>query len=164
MSGLFSSIEISATGLTLQRKKMNVVAQNIANAETTRTDQGGPYRRKRVTVEEAEEKIPFRNMVSQAATSLARTDEKHLAGKLRYKGDEVEVEKTEGTEIEDPSSSFRQVYDPGHPDADADGFVKMPDVEIINEMVDMMAASRAYEANTTAILSAKEMAKNALEI
>lgn len=164
MSGLFSSIETSATGLTLQRKKMNVVAQNIANAETTRTDMGGPYRRKRVTVEAAEENIPFKNMVTQAATTLARTNEKHIAGNLRYKGDEVEISKAEGTEIEDPASSFKQVYDPGNPDADADGFVKMPDVEIINEMVDMMAASRAYEANTTAILSAKEMAKNALDI
>jgi len=164
MSGLFSSIETSATGLTLQRKKMNVVAQNIANAETTRTDKGGPYRRKRVTVEAAEENIPFKNMVTQAATTLALTNEKHIAGTLRYRGDEVEISKAEGTEIEDPASSFKQVYDPGNPDADADGFVKMPDVEIINEMVDMMAASRAYEANTTAILSAKEMAKNALEI
>jgi len=164
MSGLFSSIDISASGLTLQRKKMNVVADNIANAETTKTEQGGPYRRKRVMVESAEEKIPFRNMVSQAATALARTDARHLPGKLRSKGEDAEIAKTEGSEIQDPASNYRLVYDPGNPEADADGYIKMPDVEIINEMVDMMAASRAYEANTTAILSAKEMAKNALEI
>jgi flagellar basal-body rod protein FlgC len=157
-------MEISASGLTLQRKKMDTVAQNIANAETTRTKEGGPYRRRRVMVSAAEENIPFRNMVSQAATTLARTHEKHLAGRIRYKGDEVEISKVKGSEVEDPASSFRLVYDPGHPEADADGFVKMPDVEIINEMVDMMAASRAYEANTSAILSTKEMAKDALEI
>jgi flagellar basal-body rod protein FlgC len=66
--------------------------------------------------------------------------------------------------VDDPASKFRLVYDPGHPDADEQGYVKVPDIEIVNEMVDMIAASRAYEANTTAILSAKEMAKNALEI
>jgi flagellar basal-body rod protein FlgC len=164
MSGLFSSIEISATGLSLQRKKMDVVSQNIANAETTRTDQGGPYRRKRVMVKAAEDEIPFRNIMSDMKTKLAITDARHMPGSPLVSREDVEVSKVEGNEVEDPASSFRLVYDPGHPDADEQGFVKMPDVEIVNEMVDMIAASRGYEANTTAILSAKEMAKNALEI
>jgi flagellar basal-body rod protein FlgC len=164
MSGLFSAIEISATGLTVQRKKMNTVAQNIANAETTRTEKGGPYQRKRVTVKAAEENIPFRNLMDSAATKLSLTNERHIGGRLKSRTEEGEVSKVEGNEIEDPASSYRLVYDPGHPDADTEGFVKLPDVEIINEMVDMMAASRAYEANTTAILSAKEMANDALKI
>ncbi|MCX6827261.1 MAG: flagellar basal body rod protein FlgC [candidate division Zixibacteria bacterium] len=164
MSGLFSSIEISATGLTLQRKKMDVVAQNIANAETTQTEKGGPYRRKRVMVSAAEEQIPFRNIMAGAKTNLVRTNANHLNGVSRLSRDDMEVSKAEGKEVEDPASSFRMVYDPGHPEADEKGYVKMPDVEIVNEMVDMISASRAYEANTTAILSAKEMAKNALDI
>ena len=69
-----------------------------------------------------------------------------------------------GQEIEDSASSYRLVHDPGHPDANEEGFVKMPDIEIVTEMVDMIAASRAYEANTMAIAAAKEMAKNAIDI
>jgi flagellar basal-body rod protein FlgC len=164
MSGLFSSIEVSASGMTTQRRKMDVVAQNIANAETTKTSDGGPYQRKRVVVSEAEENVPFRTAMSQARTKLARTNGMHLVGHSRTSNENLEISKSDGKEIIDPESSFRLVHDPDHPEADADGFVKMPDIEIINEMVDMMAASRAYEANTMAIASAKEMAKNALEI
>ncbi len=164
MSGIFSSIEISATGLSLQRKKMDVVAENIANAETTRTEKGGPYRRKRVMVSASEEEVPFRNVMNDLKTKLAMTDSRHLPGSPVISKEDVEVSKVEGQQVEDPASSFRLVYDPSHPDADEKGFVKMPDVEIVNEMVDMIAASRGYEANTTAILSAKEMAKNALNI
>ncbi|MCX6828963.1 MAG: flagellar basal body rod protein FlgC [candidate division Zixibacteria bacterium] len=164
MSGLFNSIEISATGMTLQRKKMDVVAQNIANVETTRTDKGGPYRRKRVMVSAEEENVPFRNVMDGARTKLLRTNVNHLNGVSKLTRDDIEVSKAKGEEVDDPASKFRLVYDPGHPDADEQGYVKVPDIEIVNEMVDMIAASRAYEANTTAILSAKEMAKNALEI
>ncbi|UCD18599.1 MAG: flagellar basal body rod protein FlgC [Candidatus Zixiibacteriota bacterium] len=164
MSGIFNSIDISASGMTLQRRKMDVVAQNLANVETTQTKNGGPYRRKRVMVEEAREQIPFRKVMSQTQTKLARTHANHKAGKVVAKQENVEISKVATKEAEDPASSFKLVHDPGHPDADEDGFVKMPDIEVINEMVDMMAASRAYEANTTAILTAKEMAKNALEI
>ena len=164
MSGLLNSIEISGSGLTLQRKKMDVVSQNIANVDTTRTEQGGPYRRRRVMVKAAEENVPFKNVMNTAKTELARTDSQHLSGLNMSRQESVEVSKTSGSEVEDPASSFRMSYDPGHPDADEEGFVKVPDIEIVNEMVDMMAASRAYEANTTAILAAKEMAKNALGI
>ncbi|MCP4703808.1 MAG: flagellar basal body rod protein FlgC [candidate division Zixibacteria bacterium] len=164
MSGLFSSIEVSASGMTLQRRKMDVVAQNIANAETTKTKDGTPYRRKRVLVSEAEESIPFKMAMSSARTKLARTNHRHLISSPKNSSGTLEISKTEANEIEDPASSFRLVHDPDHPDADVEGFVKMPDIEIVNEMVDMMAASRAYEANTMAISTAKEMAKNALDI
>ena len=164
MSGLFSSIEISATGLTLQRKKMDAVSENIANAETTRTDKGGPYRRKRVIVSEAVENVPFKTVMARAGAKLARTDAKHLPGSRKMSQETGDISKVDANTIEDPASSYRLVHDPGHPDADEDGFVRMPDVEIVNEMVDMIAASRAYEANTMAILTSKEMAKDALEI
>jgi flagellar basal-body rod protein FlgC len=164
MSGIFNSIEISASGMTLQRRKMDTVAQNIANAETTRTSDGGPYRRKRIVVTEAEKSVPFKTEMVQARTRLARTHERHLTSSPRHSGENIEVSKVDGRERTDPETSFRLVHDPDHPDADADGFVKMPDIEIVNEMVDMMAASRAYEANTLAVMTAKEMAKNALDI
>jgi flagellar basal-body rod protein FlgC len=164
MSGLFSSIEISATGLTLQRKKMDAVSENIANAETTRTDKGGPYRRKRVVVSEATEDVPFKTVMARAGAKLARTNARHLPGNSRASRETGEISKVDADTVEDPASSYRLVHDPGHPDADEEGFVKMPDVEIVTEMVDMIAASRAYEANTTAILTSKEMAKDALDI
>ena len=164
MSGMFSSIDISALGLSLQRKKLDVVAQNLANVETTRTKDGGPYRRKRVVVEEAEKAIPFRQAMDKAQTKLHRTNTNHIPSSLKNSNNVVDISKTEGEEIRDPETAFRLVHDPDHPDADEDGFVKMPDIEIVTEMVDMMAASRAYEANTMAIMSAKEMANDALEI
>lgn len=164
MSGLFRAIEVSATGMSLQRRKMDTVAENIANAETTRTEKGGPYRRKRVVVSEDIEKVPFRTAMANARSRLVRTNTKHLSGRSRTSSGEVKISKVDGREVEDPASGYRLVHDPGHPDADEQGFVKMPDVEIVNEMVDMLAASRAYEANTMAILTAKDMAKDALDI
>jgi len=115
MSGIFKAIDVSATGLTIQRQKMDVVAQNIANAETTRTKEGGPYRRRRVVVSEAKENISFRTVMSNARSKLMRTDAKHISGSTRISGNDVEVSKTAGQEIEDPASSFRLVHDPDHP-------------------------------------------------
>ena len=164
MAGLLSAIEISSRGLSVQRAKMNTVAQNIANAETVETKEGGPYRRKRVIVSEEKVKGNFNSLVKEAGVRLARTNKLHLRGKSIVTGDTVELSMVEGKEVTDPDSSFRLVYDPSHPDADDEGFVKMPDIEIVNEMVDMIAASRAYEANTVAISAAKKMAKDALDI
>ncbi len=164
MSGIFTAIETSATGLSLQRQKMNAVAENIANAETTRTEKGGPYRRRRVVVTENTDNVPFKTHLSRAGSKLSRTHSNHIAGSRKTSIEETEISRVEGVTVEDPASSFRIVHDPGHPDADENGFVKMPDIEIINEMVDMMSASRAYEANTMAISAAKEMARNALDI
>ena len=164
MSGIFSAIETSATGLTLQRQKMNVVAENIANAETTETDKGGPYRRQRVVVEEKPENVPFKTHMIRAGAQLARTHANHIGGHLKSSTEETEISQVNGDVVQDPASNYRLIYDPSHPDANEEGFVKMPDIEIVNEMVDMMAATRAYEANTMAISAAKEMAKNSLEI
>lgn len=164
MSGLVNSIDVSASGLTIQRRKMDAIAQNIANVETTRTENGGPYRRKRVMVEEAKENVPFRTIMDQAQTKLARTNPAHMAGPTRVTKSGVEISKVDAEEVEASPDDYKLIYDPVHPDADEEGYVKMPDIELINEMVDMMTSSRAYEANTTAILAAKEMARNAMDI
>jgi len=164
MGGILSAIEISSRGLSVQRAKMNTVAQNIANAETTETDEGGPYRRKRVVVNEEKIEGSFNSMIREAGLRLARTNQQHIGSRLHRARKNVEYSSVTGKEITDPDSSFRLVYDPSHPKADEEGYVKMPDIEIVNEMVDMIAASRAYEANTVAISTAKKMAKDALDI
>jgi flagellar basal-body rod protein FlgC len=164
MAGVLQSIQLSSKGMTIQRKKMNVVADNIANAETTETSEGGPYRRKRVLVKETKEAGNFDSFLQQAQTPLARTNPGHLDGKSITVKANSQLSTSDAQTVQDPASSYRLVYDPSHPDADAEGYVKMPDVEVINEMVDMMLASRAYEANATAIASAKKMVKDALDI
>jgi len=140
---LIQAIRISKTGLTANRTKMNVVAENLANAETTRTAEGGPYRRQ---------------MVVFKATPVTSFKGKMDNVKKRYEGVEVaEVVKSPG--------DLRMVYNPNHPDADpATGYVAMPNVSHLTEMADMMVARRAYDANVTAISNTKSMILKALEI
>lgn len=164
MGGLLNAIDISARGLSAQRAKMNIVADNMANAETVETPEGGPYKRQRVIISSEKESVPFSRELSKASTQLARTSPEHMTNKVRLTVGSIDVSAVDHKEIVDPESSFRLVYDPTHPDADSEGFVKMPDVDIVTEMVDMMAASRAYEANTNVIAAAKKMANDALEI
>lgn len=145
---LFSSFEISGSGLTAQRLRMDVIANNIANVNTTRTAEGGPYRRQRVVFEprqEAEFMLPF--------------GDPEIRKRAAAGGSGVRVVGVSA----DPSAP-RMVYDPGHPDADERGYVAMPNIQLVNEMVDMISATRAYEANVAAINSAKSMAAKALEI
>ena len=102
--------------------------------------------------------------MNRANVRLYRTDDQHIKehGIRISRGTDVPV--VEGEPLQDPESRYRLIHDPSHPHADEEGYVKMPDIEIVNEMVDMMAATRAYEANTVAISSAKQMAKDALDI
>jgi flagellar basal-body rod protein FlgC len=159
---LFAGFNLSGSGLSAQRKKMNAIASNIANAETTRTPEGGAYRRKVVSFS-ATAGQPFAATLD-AAIGLTATDEGHLSGAALPGGELAPADPgVNATEAEDPSP-FITVHDPGHPDADADGYVKMPNVNIVTEMVDMMSASRAFEANVVAISAAKNMAKDSLEI
>ncbi|MDZ4722900.1 MAG: flagellar basal body rod protein FlgC [candidate division Zixibacteria bacterium] len=164
MAGILNSIEISARGLSVQRAKMDVVAQNMANAETTETAEGGPYRRKRIIVSEDKLSGGFDSELRKANTELLRTNESHRLGKSYKIGTASNLSTADMKEVQDPESTFKLVYDPSHPDADAEGYVKMPDVEIITEMVDMMIASRAYEANTSAIAASKKMIMDTLDI
>ncbi|MCK4573322.1 MAG: flagellar basal body rod protein FlgC [candidate division Zixibacteria bacterium] len=164
MGGLLNAIELSAKGLSVQRAKMNVTAQNIANAETTRTEEGGAYNRQRVVVAENKVTGSFSSYLRKADVQLARTNQKHLGGGMHAGGQRSELSSVDMQVIEDRESEGKMVHDPSHPDANEEGYVKYPDIEIVNEMVDMMAASRAYEANTVAISTAKKMAETALDI
>lgn len=163
MGGILNAIEIASKGLSVQRAKMNIVAKNIANAETTKTDEGGPYRRQRVMVEETEVKQSFKSVMKDANSRLTKTNSRHISSKTNN-NQKNELSSVDVKVVSESEDDFKIVYDPSHPHANEEGYVKMPNIEIITEMVDMMAASRAYEANTVAISSAKEMARNALEI
>ena len=165
--GRFGSIKISAGGMRGQRMKMDTTAQNLANAETTRTEDGTPYRRQTVVFSQAlnERLAARRGGGAEGGTSeLARTDARHLAGGGGSQGIETITGVKSEVGVAQDASDFKVVYDPGHPDADEDGYVLMPNVNVISEMVDMITASRAYEANVSAVQSAKAMFAKALDI
>lgn len=159
---LFGALNISASGLSAQRKKLDAISSNIANANTTRTDEGGPYRRK-ITIMKAQKTTGFQLVLNRTAQKLAVTRPGHIrtAPALSTPREEEVGVKAEVTE---DMSDFRRVYDPSHPDADADGYVRMPNVNIVNEMVEMISASRSYEANLSSIATTKKMANAALDI
>ncbi len=164
----FNSLDISATGLYAQRLKMDAVSSNIANVNTTRDENGevNPYVRKQVVFsamyDEARKGpvLPSQNAFPQYdPSSGSMTMKGYVSFDSPLVSDGVNV-----AEIADDKNPYKTVYDPSHPDADEDGFVKMPNVNIVNEMVDMMVASRAYEANIASIEAAKSMINNALKI
>ncbi|MCG1012427.1 flagellar basal body rod protein FlgC [Tepidanaerobacter sp. GT38] len=144
--GMFDMMDISASGMTAQRLRLDVISNNIANANTTRTNEGGPYQRERVIFQENNKK-QFREFLSN---SRYFSNSKPAGVKV--------------VSIEKDTSPFKILYDPTHPDADADGYVRLPNVNIVTEMVDMISALRSYEANATAINSAKSILSKALEI
>jgi flagellar basal-body rod protein FlgC len=159
---IFGGLNISSRGLSVQRLRMNTIAENIANAETTKTDKGGPYRRKQVAVA-ATQAQTFGTALRSAGMSLTRTDPNHLMGSDFAVGTTDAVPDIEAAAKTDASPD-KMVYDPSHPDANADGYVAMPNVNVVTEMVDMISASRAYEANVVAIGATKTMARDSLEI
>jgi flagellar basal-body rod protein FlgC len=145
--GMFDALEISASGLTAERMRMNVVAENLANAQTTRGADGQPYRRQEVVLQQRG---------AQGGFGAA------LAGAMGSRGGRpggVEV-----AQIAQDQTPLKRVYDPGHPDADAEGYVEMPNVDSVSEMVDLISAQRAYEANVTAMQAAKQMFSKTLEL
>jgi len=144
--GYFGALDIGASALTAQRLRMDTISQNIANANTTRTEDGTPYRRRLVVFQEQSAGVPFSEYLSASSRE-------------RYIGKGVKV-----AAIVEDDSDFKKVFDPGHPDADEEGYVRMPNVDIITEMVNMISATRAYEANVTSINTTKSMAMKALEI
>jgi flagellar basal-body rod protein FlgC len=144
---LFGGLEISASGLTAERLRMDVTAENLANAQTTRGADGQPYRRKEVVLQEA--------AGSFGASLSAAMD----AGNGNQGGG-VQVAGI----VQDTATPLKRVYDPGHPDADAQGYVSMPNVDTVTEMVDLISAQRAYEANVTAMQAAKQMFSKTLEL
>jgi flagellar basal-body rod protein FlgC len=160
---MFSGLNISSAGLSAQRKRMNAIASNLANAETTKTEKGGPYRRKMVELKAKGEHL-FGTALRQAGLRLTTTNQAHMADvPIAGQGPEQVDESITATEAEDQSAP-RTVYDPGNPEANPDGYVTMPNVNVVTEMVGMMTASRSFEANVVAIEAAKTMAKDSLEI
>ena len=140
VSGVFSAMQIAASGLTAERGRMNAIASNLANARTTKGANGQPYKRvDPIFVARPLDPTSFDPV-------LRRVSEVKLAG----------------TKIDDQPG--QQVYDPGHPDANADGYVEYPNVNVVTEMVNLLTASRAYEAGVTSIESIKSMARAALKI
>jgi flagellar basal-body rod protein FlgC len=164
MSDLFSSLKISGSGLSVFRRKMNVAAENLANAETTKTPEGGPYKKKILSIATKKVRQTFSRELNSASVELQRTNPAHVPGnKIAVANDNV-INHAQSKEVVPLDQNFQMVYDPDHPDANAEGFVAMPDVDPLIEMVDMMTAARAYEANLSAIKTIKDITKKSLEI
>ncbi len=142
---LFQSFDINTSGLTAQRFRMDVISENVANVTTTRTEDGTPYTRKIVTFRE-KNVTPFSKVLSNTREA--------------YFGNGVKVSKVS----EDTESEYVMKYDPSHPDADENGYVSYPNVNIITEMTNMIDASRSYEANLTAFETSKAIALKGLEL
>ena len=143
---MFSAFNINASGLTAQRYRMDVISENVANANTTRTEDGTPYRRKAVTFAQKGEQASFSSVFGTVSGG--------------YKGQGVKVTSV----FEDQETPMNMVYDPSHPDADENGYVTYPNVNIVMEMTNLIDASRAYEANATAFNASKSMALQGLEL
>ncbi len=162
--GIFTSIDISATGLSAQRQRMDAIAENIANVNTTRTPGGGPYKRRISVFTEQPAEATTLHLQKDPPTrmTMESTSRGHLKPFERYMK-ESQFSGVRRKEIRD-NTTPEYYYDPQHPDANEFGYVAKPKINIITEMVDMIAATRNYEANVSAIESAKQMAKKAMEI
>ncbi|MBD3419916.1 MAG: flagellar basal body rod protein FlgC [Chitinivibrionales bacterium] len=166
MNGIFSALRISASGLRAQRVKQNVISSNLANAETTRTLDGGPYRRQFTVFSADADTRDVRLLNKMQGLIGASTDSQHLPippenfpRDERFFGNGVRV-----AEIREDNKPPKLEYDPAHPDADLQGYVAMPNVNVVREMTDMIAATRAYEANVTAFNATKSMLMQALQM
>jgi flagellar basal-body rod protein FlgC len=148
--GMYDSIEVSASGLSAERLAMDVIANNLANVNTTRTPEGGAFKRQLVVFAQKQEQDP------NASLDPLDTSSDADPGKSRDGVQAVGI-------MSDPGPD-RMVYDPTHPDADANGYVHMPNIDVVKEMVDMIAASRAYQANVTAISESRAMSSAAVNL
>ncbi|GAB7079723.1 flagellar basal body rod protein FlgC [Megalodesulfovibrio paquesii] len=139
-----TAFDIGASALSAERTHMNIIAMNLANAKTTRTPGGGPYQRRSITLAATPVQSPF-------AKAMENALDRELKG--------VRV-----MDIAKDSRAFKRVYEPGHPDADGEGYVNYPDINVVEEMTNLMTVSRSYEANTTSIETAKSMFQKALAL
>ena len=150
---LFTSMSISAKGLRAERTRLNIASMNLANAHVTRTIDGGPYRAKSVVFRS----VPMKeeSMLPEDVQDSTRDFDSQLSSAL---------EAVEVADIVDDKTPFMEVFDPSHPDADENGIVKLPNVNVMEQMVDLIDAQRAYEANISAMDAAKTMAIKAIDI
>lgn len=160
MTDFLNSLNISGSGLTAQRARMDIIAQNIANSEVTRTETGGPYRRQVVVLKSTGDHPNFKDVLEAAEHGVTINSARNFVrGGGRVYTDGVKVDRI----IED-QTPFVPVYDPEHPDANEDGYVMYPNVDRTQEIIDMMGASRAYQANITAFNAVKEMLQKAMDM
>ena len=139
-----TAMDISASGLSAERTNMNIISMNLANVQTTRTPEGGPYQRRRVVFRSAPVEAPFEKAVQSAL--------------------DRDVKGVKVARVEKDGRPFKQVHEPDHPDADQDGYVLYPDINVMEEMANMLTATRAYEANLSSITTIKTMLSQALQI
>lgn len=157
---IFSSFDISGQGMSVQRMRLSATAKNIANINTTKSIDGEPYKRE-VVIVRAIHGSPFdEEMQYMISMDKSSPDHAPAAKQGKYPPDYSVLKARTGTD----NSAPRIVYDPHHPDADENGYVKMPNINIVTEMVEMISAQRAFEANTGVVDSAKNIARNSLEI
>ncbi|MFO7727207.1 MAG: flagellar basal body rod protein FlgC [Desulfonatronovibrio sp.] len=138
------SLDIGASALSAERTHLNIISMNLANVNTTRTPEGGPYQRKTVLFESQPVETPFGKAMQ---TELDR-----------------ELRGVRATSVLNDNRPAKMIYDPGHPDADQEGYVRMPDINVVEEMANMLTAMRTYEANVSSITTTKTMFNKALEI
>jgi flagellar basal-body rod protein FlgC len=151
-----AGMDVSTSGLVAQRRSMDAAAENLANAQTTRTETGDPYRRK-VAVMQADAESFRENLYGAAGSSVSS-----VSATARREADTART--GVAASIHEDPSDFPMVYDPGHPDADENGMVRMPNVETAREMVTLLAASRAYEANLAALQASRKVAESSLNL
>ena len=152
---LFSSFNVNASGMTAQRLRMDTISENIANANTTRTADGTPYRRKVVVFAEKEMRTEFSRVLKESQARYSG-----LSSRGNWTGKGVKVDRVQ----EDNWTQMNVVYDPSNPDADENGYVTYPNVNTVTEMTNLIDASRAFEANATAFEASKQLATRGLEI
>ena len=164
--GLFTDLNISASGMRAQRIMQNTISSNLANVETTRTEKGGPYRRQFPVFAADSNQRDVRIVNQEIKLQGVTTQENHLPippldfpRDKRFFGNGVRVD-----QIREDTRPPKMVYDPSHPDADANGYVAMPNINVVEEMTNMITATRAYEANVTAFNASKAMYTQALQI
>lgn len=161
---VFSSLNISASALYVQRKRMDVIARNLANVDTTKTENGGPYQREIVIVKENKPIENFKSVLDETQATITRTHPKHMPNGLFSQKQKTDAGGVEVDRIAKDNSQPRLVYDPNHPDANEDGYVLKPNINVVTEMVDIISATRAYEANLTVVDATKKIVKKSLEI
>ncbi len=149
-----STINIIGSGLTAQQLRLDVVSENVTNSQTTRTENGGgAYRRKMVVFEEVGGRNSFRNALARASALVPNSGVSPTAGGVRV----TQI-------VEDEQTPMKMVYDPTHPDADEDGYLELPNVDMVMEIADAMAASRAFSSNVTAFNTLKSVIASGLEV
>ena len=159
----FSAFQISSKGMSIQKQKMDLITENIANTSTTRTEDGTPYKRKYVSVEFEKNSFQNTKFFKMPDIGFKAVNKNHFSGLSQNTVSEPYNINFNAMENVD-NSEGELVYMPDHPDANEEGYVHMPNVNVITEMVDMISASRSFEANLTAFNAAKQIAKDSLEI